>query len=523
MYNIIYENNARKMLIEGMRILNDAVAVTIGPKGRNVVVSNQFEIPQIINDGITIAKEIQLKNKVYNTGVALIRQATSQTNEIAGDGTTTATILAYSIVKQGLINIESGSNPVMLRSGIEKSTKFVIDQIIQFAKPIQNLKSIFYIASISAGNNNELGKIVATAIEKVGRDGVINLEEGRSIKTELVISEGLTFNKGFISSYFLGNDYSSKIVQHNPYILLVDNKITSLEKEIVPILNKIKNTGSPLLIIAEDIDKEVISTLVINKMKNISNVVAVRAPGLGDQARFLLEDLAILTNANVITKSKGLGLDNIGINDLGIATKAFITKESTTIINDRNRENIKIRCDNLRKQIKVSDSIYEKQKLQERLAQLTSAVATIKVGAITETEMKDKKLRLEDSINATRAAILEGVVPGGGAALLHISIKLIDWAKNNLVGDELTGALILAKSLELPSKQIINNAGENGSLVIEKIKKMSFNMGYDSMNKRFSDMYEVGIIDPAKVTRSAIQNASSIANMILSTDCIVLN
>nr|YP_010338098.1 chaperonin GroEL [Erythrolobus coxiae]UNJ17683.1 chaperonin GroEL [Erythrolobus coxiae] len=518
-----YSNNARNMLAKGMKTLNDAVAVTIGPKGRNVVVCNKEGQPYIINDGITIANEIQLQNKIHNTGVSLVRQATSQTNTIAGDGTTTATLLAYSIVKQGLINIDSGSNPTMIRNGITKATKFLIDLVSQYAIPIKNLEFIAAVAKISAGNNHEIGQLVANAISKIGKDGIINLEEGRSINTELEISDGFNFQNGFISPYFLSKSKNGSIVQENTYLLLWGDKINSVEKEIIPIFNKFKKLQAPLLIIAKDFSKEVVSTLVVNTMKGNTNIAAIKVPGFGDQGDLFLEDLAIFSGGSVLSSERGVTTQNLGINHLGNIKKAIITKDSTTFINDKNEAAINHRCEMLLKQIQRSDSMYEKQKLQNRLSQLTSNVATIKVGAITEVDMRDKKLRIEDAINATQSAILEGVVPGGGMTLLHLSKDLSRWANKNLSGDELTGANIVVKALELPSKQIINNAGENGSQVIQKLKMLSFNNGYDALEKKIVNMYKLAILDPAKVTRSAIQNASSIANIILSTDCVILN
>nr|YP_010330202.1 chaperonin GroEL [Porphyridium aerugineum]UNJ17918.1 chaperonin GroEL [Porphyridium aerugineum] len=518
---ILFKNDARSSLIEGMEILNQAVAVTIGPKGKNVVLANIAQAPQIINDGITIAKEIKLKDKAHNIGVSLIRQATAKTNEIAGDGTTTSTILAYSIIKEGIKNIEAGTNPVILRQGINKASKYIISKVIENATPITNLESIYNIAYISSGNNDEIANNISQAIQVIGRDGLINLDEGRSTKIELEISEGLTFNKGFASSYFLKNTNSTRIIQEKPYVLIIGTKINSAQEEILPILNKIKNFRRPLLIIAEDIDTQVIATLVVNNIRNIADVVLVRAPGIGNQRTAMLEDLSILTQSKIVGNEAGIPFDQLTINDLGTASKIIISKDKTTIINEEKSQAIKNRCDQLRTQLKLSDSLYEKQNLKDRLAKLSGGVATIKVGAVTNTEMQDKKLRLEDAINAVRSAILEGIVPGGGNTLLHLSHELLDWANHNLKGDELIGASLFAKALLLPAKQIINNAGENGSLLLQKVKSLPFEYGYDSLNKEMCNMLERGIIDPAKVTRSAIQNAASIASIVLSTECVV--
>jgi chaperonin GroEL len=519
---IIFSDNARNSLIEGIEILNSAVAVTIGPKGKNVVLANISEPPQIINDGITIAKEINLKNTVHNMGISLIRQATFQTNQIAGDGTTTSTMLAYSIVKEGIKNIEAGTNPVILRQGINKATKYIINKIIEKARPINDLDSIYQIAYISSGNNYEIARYITDAIQVIGRDGILGLEDGKSSKIELEISKGITLNKGFASSYFLKNNNSNKIIQENPYVLLVATKITSVQEQILPILNKIKNLKRPLIIIADDIDSQALATLVVNNIRNIAEVVLVKTPGIGSQRLSILNDLSVFTNAQVISRESDISFDNITVNNLGTAQKVIVSKDQTTIINDKCSQAIKNRCDQLRTQINLSDSIYEKQNLQDRLAKLTSSVATIKVGAITHTEMQDKKLRLEDAINAVKSAIMEGVVPGGGNTLLHLSNDLLLWSNNNLYGDELTGASILARSLSLPAQQIINNSGENGALIVQKVKKLPFDYGYDSLNKKICNMLDKGIIDPAKVTRSALQNAASIASIVLSTECIVL-
>lgn len=518
---ILYHDHARKALEKGMDILAKAVSITLGPKGRNVVLEKKFGSPQIINDGVTIAKEIELKDFVENTGVALIRQAASKTNDVAGDGTTTATVLAHTIVKQGLKNVAAGSNPILLKKGITQAVKLAVAKIAEYSRPVSSTKDITQIASISAGNDTDIGKMITAAIDKVGKEGIISIEEGQSTITDLEIKEGMKFEKGFISPYFVTDSSKMEVIQKNTYVLLTDKKITLIQEELLPILEKVAKTGSPLLIIAEDIEKEALATIIVNKLRGIVNVVAVRAPGFGDRRKALLEDIAILTSGKVITEETGLSLNSVSLNDLGFARKIYVTKDSTTIVAEGNQEVIVSRCEQLRKQIYMNSNKYEKEKLQERLAKLSSGVAVIKVGAATETEMKDKKLRLEDAINATKAAIDEGIVPGGGATCVHLSKYLQHWAENNLVEDELIGALIVVKSLLSPLRCIVENAGLNGAVILEKVKQSEFLIGYDANTHQLVNMYEAGIIDPSKVTRSALQNAASIASMILTTECII--
>nr|YP_009295232.1 60 kDa chaperonin [Dasya binghamiae]AOH77244.1 60 kDa chaperonin [Dasya binghamiae] len=520
---ILYHDDARKALEKGMDILAEAVSITLGPKGRNVVLEKKFGAPQIINDGVTIAKEIELKDVIENTGVALIRQAASKTNDVAGDGTTTATVLAHAIVKQGLKNVAAGSNPMLLKKGIDKAVKFVVSKISEYSRPINDVNDIMQIASISAGNDMEIGYMITEAIKKVGKEGIISIEEGQSTVTELDIKEGMKFDKGFISPYFITDSSKMEVIQDNPYILLTDKKITLIQQELLPILEQVAKTGRPLLIIAEDIEKEALATMIVNKLRGIVNVVAVRAPGFGDRRKALLEDIAILTAGQLITEDTGLCFDTISLDQLGTARKVQISKDSTTIVSGNNEDIIAARCEQLRKQIQVSSNGYEKEKLQERLAKLSSGVAVIKVGAATETEMKEKKLRLEDAINATKAAIEEGIVPGGGSTCVHLSKYLNSWAHENLLGEELVGALIVEKALLSPLIRIAENAGINGAVILEKVKQNTFAIGYNANSNKLVNMYECGIIDPSKVTRSALQNASSIASMILTTECIIAN
>nr|YP_009546404.1 chaperonin GroEL [Gelidium gabrielsonii]AYO27753.1 chaperonin GroEL [Gelidium gabrielsonii] len=518
---IIYQDNARKALEKGMDILAEALSVTLGPKGRNVVLERKFGSPQIVNDGVTIAKEIELKNSIENTGVALIRQAASKTNDVAGDGTTTATVLAHAIVKQGLKNVAAGANPMILRKGIDKAVKFVVARIAEYSRPVDDIQNITHVASISSGNDINIGNMIADAISQVGKEGVISLEEGQSTITYLEIKEGMKFDKGFISPYFVTDPSRMEVDQDNPYILLTDKKITLIQQELLPILEQVSKTGRPLLIISEDIEKEALATIIVNKLRGIINVVAVKAPGFGDRRKALLDDIGILTSGKVISEDIGLSLSAMSIDDLGQAKRVQITKDSTTIIANTNQVNIKERCDQIRRQLEVSTNNYEKENLQERLAKLAGGVAVIKVGAATETEMKDKKLRLEDAINATKAAIEEGIVPGGGATFVHLSTDLQRWASNNLVGEELVGALIVQRALVAPLSRIVENSGFNGTVVVEKVKNSEFSIGYNANEGSLVDMYNYGIIDPSKVTRSALQNASSISSMILTTECIV--
>ena len=519
---ILYQDNARKALEKGMKIMVEAVAVTLGPRGRNVVLEKQFGSPQIINDGVTIAKEIELENPVENTGVALIRQAASKTNEVAGDGTTTSTVLAYAIVQEGMKNVAAGANPITLKIGIEKATKYIIEQINEVARPIENMEAISQVASVSAGNDDTVGSMIANALEKVGRDGIISLEEGKSTTTELDVTEGMRFEKGFVSPYFVNRPEKQEVVLENPYILITDKKISLVKQDLIPILEQITPTNRSLLIIAEDYEKEVLATLVLNKLRGIINLAAVRAPAFGQMRKATLEDITILTNGQLITEDAGFTLKSTTLDLLGEARRVIITKNSTTIINEGTEEQVKIQCENLRKRINLTDDSYEKEKLQDRIAKLSGGVAVLKVGALTETEMKEKKLRLEDAINATRAAVEEGIVPGGGATFAHLSENVKNWAKNNLKEEELLGALIIARAIETPLKRIVENGGKNGALVVNTLQEQDFETGYDAFDETFVNMYEKGIIDPAKVTRTTLQNASSIASMILTTECLVV-
>ena len=521
---ILYQDNARRALERGMEIMVEAVSVTLGPKGRNVVLEKAYGSPQIVNDGVTIAKAIKLEDHIENTGVSLIRQAAAKTNDVAGDGTTTATVLAYAMVKEGLKNVAAGANPISIKLGMEKATQYLVTQINEFAQPVEDIQSIEQVASISAGNDKVIGSLIADALAKVGKEGVISLEEGKGITTELEITEGMKFEKGFISPYFITNTDKMEVSYDNPYILLTDKKITLVQQDLLPILEQITKTKRPLLIIAEDVEKEALATLILNKLRGIVNAVAVRAPGFGELRKLMLQDIAVLTGGTVITQDAGLSLENIQVNLLGQARRVIVTKDNTTIVGDGEElEAVKTRCEQLRKQVNVADTGYEKEKLQDRIAKLSGGIAVIRVGAVTETEMKDKKLRLEDAINATRAAVEEGIVPGGGSTLTHLSENLLTWAKNNLQEDELVGALILARAIVAPLRRIAENAGINGAVIIEQVQQQEFEIGYNAAENRFGNMYEEGVVDPAKVTRSALQNATSIASMILTTECIIVD
>ncbi|MEM7795731.1 MAG: chaperonin GroEL, partial [Cyanobacteria bacterium P01_C01_bin.118] len=518
---IIYNENARRALEKGMDTLAEAVAVTLGPKGRNVVLEKKFGSPQIVNDGVTIAKEIELEDNIENTGVALIRQAASKTNDAAGDGTTTATVLAHAIVKEGLRNVAAGANAIALKRGVEKATAYLVDRIAEKAQPVGDSTSIAQVGTISAGNDEEVGKMIAEAMEKVGREGVISLEEGKSMTTELEITEGMRFDKGYISPYFATDTERMEAVLDDPYLLLTDKKI-ALVQDLVPVLEQVARSGKPLIIIAEDIEKEALATLVVNRLRGVLNVAAVKAPGFGDRRKAMLEDIAVLTGGQVITEDAGLKLDNVSIEMLGTSRRVTITKDTTTLVAEGNEADVKARCEQIRRQIEESDSSYDKEKLQERLAKLSGGVAVIKVGAATETEMKDRKLRLEDAINATKAAVEEGIVPGGGTTLAHLAPGLEEWSNANLSGEELTGAMIVTRALTAPLKRIAENAGQNGAVVAEHVKEKDFNQGYNAASNEYVDMLAAGIVDPAKVTRSATQNAASIAAMVLTTECIVV-
>ncbi|EKU99493.1 chaperonin GroL [Leptolyngbya sp. PCC 7375] len=518
--SIFYSDEARHALERGIDLLSEAVASTLGPRGRNVVLETKFGAPQIINDGVTIAKEIELEDHVENTGVALIRQAAAKTNDVAGDGTTTAVVLTSAIVREGLRNVAAGANAIALRHGIEKAAEYVVEQIKAHARPVQDSKAVAQVGAISAGNDPDVGEMIATAMEKVGREGVITLEEGKSMTTELEITEGMRFERGYVSPYLVTDAERMEALLDEPYILITDRKITLIQ-DLLPILESITRIGKPLLIIAEDIEKEALATLVVNQLRGGLQVAAVKAPGFGDRRTAMLQDIAALTGTQVISKETGLSLENASMEMLGRSRRATITKDTTTLVAEGNEEAVQARCEQIRRQIEETESEYDKEKLHGRLAKLSGGVAVIKVGAATETELKDRKYKLEDAINSTKAAVEEGIVPGGGTTLAHLAPQLETWSKAHLDNEELVGALIVAKALYAPLRRIAENAGQNGAVIADHVKGQAFDVGYDAMTNQFVNMFDAGIVDPAKVTRSGLQNAASIAAMTLTTECIV--
>ena len=515
-----YGHNARTSLKTGVDKLADAVKVTLGPKGRYVVLDKKFGSPTITNDGVTIAKEIELEDEYENMGAQLCKEVAEKTHDIAGDGTTTATILAQAIIEEGLKHVTAGVNPMYLKRGLEKATKVVVDKIREFSKEIKSSEEIAQIAAISANNDPEIGALIAKAMDSVGREGIINIEEAKSIDTGMEKVEGMQFDRGYISPYFVTNAEKMIAELEEPFILLYDKKITAL-KELLPILQEVSQNGRPLLIIAEDIEGEALATLVVNKLRGVLNVVAVKAPGFGDRRKAMLEDIAVLTGATLISEEMGRKLDSATMSDLGRAKKIIVEKENTTIREGAgNPEEIEGRIKQIRAQIEETTSDYDKEKLQERLAKLSSGVAVLRIGAATETEMKEKKARVDDALHATRAAVEEGIVPGGGITLIQAA-KALKQLKG-LSYEEKMAVDILSKALEKPAYQIAANAGEEGAVVVEKLKSFrDIHMGFNASNGQFEDLFKAGIIDPAKVVRSAIQNAASIAGLMLTTECII--
>ncbi|MGM0509453.1 MAG: chaperonin GroEL [Fusobacteriota bacterium] len=512
-----FDEDARQRLENGVNTLADAVRVTLGPRGRNVVLENSFGAPTITNDGVTIAKEIELKDSFENMGAQLVKEVATKANDVAGDGTTTATVLAQAIIKEGLKMVTSGANPMFIKKGIEKATKRVVEELKNRSTEIKNNEEIAQIASISAADD-EIGQLIADAMDKVGENGVITVEEAKSLDTTLEVVEGMQFDKGYLSPYMATDDEGNLAELENPYILMTDQKISNM-KDILPILEEISQNSQPLLIIADDVEGEALATLVVNKLRGSLNVVAVKAPAFGDRRKAMLDDIATLTGGEVITEDKGLKLENATMDMLGTAKKINVTKEDTTIVNGNGKESaVKNRVDQLKSQIEKSTSDYDKEKLEERLAKLAGGVAVIKVGAATETEMKEKKMRIEDALNATRAAVEEGIVPGGGTVLLEINKELQDYT---LEGEEGIGVEIVKKALLYPIRQIAKNAGLNGGVVVENVKKMDKGMGFDASSEEYVDVVKAGIIDPTKVTRSAIQNAASVSALLLTTEVVI--
>jgi chaperonin GroEL len=517
--DLIFDAEARRQLKSGIDALANAVRVTLGPRGRNVALDKKWGAPTVTHDGVTVAKEIELENHFQNMGAQMLKQAATKTNDVAGDGTTTATVLAQAIVTEGLRNLAAGANPMLMKRGIEAATQAVVDEIKKQSTPLQGHGDIEHIAAISA-NDPEIGKLLAEAMDKVGRDGVITVEEGKGLKLEVEYTEGMQFDRGYISAYFITDSSHMEAALDEPYILITDKKISAIN-EIVPLLEKLVQTGrKELVIVAEDIDGEALATLVVNKLRGILNVLAVKAPGFGDRRKEMLRDIATLTGGQVVSEELGKKLDGTTLNDLGQARRVVSTKDDTTIVEGRGKpEDIQARINQIKIQIEETTSDYDREKLQERLAKLSGGVAVIKVGAATEVELKEKKARVEDALHATRAAVEEGIIPGGGVTLLRAAPAI---ASLSLEGDQKVGADILRRALEEPLRQLVRNAGLEGSVVVEHLSHEERpNWGFDVMAEDYVDLVEAGIIDPAKVTRSALENAASVAGMILTTEALV--
>ncbi|WP_117237773.1 chaperonin GroEL [Thermus sediminis] len=518
---LVFDEAARRALERGVNAVADAVKVTLGPRGRNVVLEKKFGSPSITKDGVTVAKEIELENHLENIGAQLLKEVASKTNDVAGDGTTTATVLAQAIVREGLKNVAAGANPLALKRGIEKAVEAAVEKIKSLAIPVEDRKAIEEVATISA-NDPDVGKLIADAMEKVGKEGIITVEESKSLDTELKFVEGYQFDKGYISPYFVTNPEAMEGVLEDAFILIVEKKVSNV-RELLPVLEQVAQTGKPLLLIAEDVEGEALATLVVNKLRGTLSVAAVKAPGFGDRRKEMLKDIAAVTGGTVISEELGFKLENATLSMLGRAERVRITKDETTIVGGKGKkEDIEARINGIKKELETTDSEYAKEKLQERLAKLAGGVAVIRVGAATETELKEKKHRFEDALSATRAAVEEGIVPGGGVALLR-AIGAVEELLKKLEGDEATGARIVRRALEEPTRLIAENAGYEGSIVVQKILSETKNprYGFDAAAGDFTDMVEAGIVDPAKVTRSALQNAASIGSLILTTEAVV--
>ncbi|WP_144704935.1 chaperonin GroEL [Fictibacillus phosphorivorans] len=515
--DIKFSEDARRSMLRGVDALANAVKVTLGPKGRNVVLEKKFGSPLITNDGVTIAKEIELEDAFENMGAKLVAEVASKTNDVAGDGTTTATVLAQAMIREGLKNVTSGANPMVLRKGIEKATAAAVQELKAISKPIEGKESIAQVAAISAADE-EVGQLIAEAMERVGNDGVITIEESKGFTTELEVVEGMQFDRGYASPYMVTNSDKMEAELENPYILITDKKITNIQ-EILPVLEQVVQQGKSLLLIAEDVEGEALATLVVNKLRGTFNAVAVKAPGFGDRRKAMLEDIAVLTGGEVITEELGLDLKTANITQLGTASKVVVTKENTTIVEGAgDSAKIAARVNQIKAQLEETTSEFDKEKLQERLAKLAGGVAVIKVGAATETELKERKLRIEDALNSTRAAVEEGIVSGGGTALVNV-LKAI--AQVEATGDELTGVKLVLRALEEPVRQIAHNAGLEGSVVVERLKNEEIGVGFNAATGEWVNMFESGIVDPTKVTRSALQNAASVSAMFLTTEAVI--
>ena len=515
---ISFSNAARTKIMEGVNQIADTVKVTLGPKGRNVVLDKGYGSPTITNDGVTIAKEIELEDKFENMGAMLLREVASKTQDVSGDGTTTATVLAQAMVREGIKNVAAGASPIGIKRGVDKSSAEVVKSIKSMAAKVNTKEEISQVASISANNDEEIGKLIADAMEKVGHNGVITVEEAKALETSMDVVEGMQFDRGYLSPYMATDNERMEAVLENPYILVFDKKIDSM-KSLVPILEQIAQDNKPLLIIAEDVEGEALATLVINILRGALKVVAIKAPGFGDDQKEMLEDIATLTGGRVISEEKGMKLEQTTVSDLGTAKKVKVDKEKTVIIEGQGeKQDIEKRTSLIKSQIQMTESDFEKEDLQKRLAKLSGGVAVINVGAATETEMKEKKMRVDDALHATRAAVEEGVVAGGGVTLIR-AMSALDLSKYE--GDERVGASILKRALEEPLRQIVKNAGKEDSLIVDKVLSTEENMGYNAENDKFEDLFVAGIIDPVKVTRSAVQNAASIAGMVLTTEALV--
>lgn len=514
---IKFREDARRAMLRGVDALADAVKVTLGPKGRNVVLEKKFGSPLITNDGVTIAKEIEVEDPFENMGAQLVKEVATKTNDVAGDGTTTATVLAQAMIREGLKNVAAGANPMVLRKGIEKAVTAATEEIRRISQPVEGRDNIAQVAAISAGDDS-IGVLIADAFEKVGKDGVITVEESKGFTTELEVVEGMQFDRGYISPYMVTDSDKMEAVLDEPYILITDKKLGNIQ-EILPVLERVVQAGRPLLLIAEDVEGEALATLVVNKLRGTFTAVAVKAPGFGDRRKAMLGDISVLTGGQVISEELGLELKNTTIDQLGRARQVRVQKENTIVVDGYgDKRDIEARVKQIRAQIEETTSDFDREKLQERLAKLSGGVAVIKVGAATETELKEKKLRIEDALNATRAGVEEGMVSGGGTAMVNV-IGALD--NVNAVGDELTGVNLVRKALEAPVRQIADNAGVEGSVIVERLKKEAVGFGYNAATGEWVDMIKAGIVDPAKVTRSALQNAASVAGMFLTTEAVV--
>ncbi len=514
-----FDENARHTLLRGIEKLAKAVKATLGPSGRNVILDKKFGSPTITKDGVTVAKEIELEDPYENMGAQLVREVASKTSDVAGDGTTTATILAESIYREGLRNVTAGANPTSLQRGIMKGVDAIVEELKKLSKKVSDRTEIAQVATVSANWDKTIGEIIADAMDKVGKDGTITVEEAKSIETTLEVVEGMQFDKGYLSPYFVTNAEAMEAILENAYILIYEKKISSL-KDLLPLLEKVAKAGRPLLIISEDVEGEALATLVVNKLRGTLQVCAVKAPGFGDRRKAMLEDIAVLTGGRLISEDLGIKLENIKLDDMGRAKRVTVDKENTTIVEGEGKKaDIQGRVAQIRRQIEETTSDYDREKLQERLAKLAGGVAVVNVGAATETEMKEKKARVEDALHATRAAVEEGIVPGGGVAFLRAQ-KALDNVKD-LEGDEKIGVQIVRRAIEEPTRQLADNAGKEGALVVEEIKKRKGNEGYDVATGEYTDLVKAGIVDPTKVTRSALQNAASIAGLLLTTEALV--